>query len=152
MPVVLSLFSNKKRDFCRNRSYSFSALQLLQSANPFDWGMRRVSGMVVPESQQKQMEKHQSMPGMWCSPGWGGSGLGDLAVHHLYINLQWDAKHCLSPVTFVVQAMSAAVTGWFGEVCALEGDPNLWVLSPRAQVSCGFSPPALLLAPTTNTG
>lgn len=76
---------------------------------------------------------------------------GHLAVYLLYINLQSGAKHCLSPVTRVFQAASTAASGWFGKVCALKEDPNLWVLSPGAQFSRGFSPPPLLLAPTTST-
>lgn len=36
------------------------------------------------------------------------------------------------------QAVSTAISGWFGEVCALEGDPDLCVLSPGAQVSPVF--------------
>lgn len=46
-------------------------------------------------------------------------------------------------MTFAFQAVSAAVPGWFWEVCALEGDPNLRVLSPGAQVSRGVSLPPL---------
>lgn len=66
--------------------------------------------------------------------------MGDLADHCLYISLLSDVKHCLSPVTFVFQAVSTAVPGSLGKGCALEQYPNLWVLSAGAQVSHVFSP------------